>query len=255
MRLAAITLGLDWSFRQTCSQEKLDLDVARRYIAGHIEQGLALLDRAGQAGADLALMPEYFRGSELFLGDPAKQRELAEPIDGPTARLIGRVCAKHRMFAAASYYAHTDAPVNLNSPIMPRPAPGLAETGLLVGRDGAFLGHHTKLSRDADQLPAPSERLTLWPLDIGVVGMLICSDAEHPHHAINQAQRGMKILLIPGCGFMGKFYESFVLVRALETKCTVVYADEDRAMIVSGQGEVLARTNRRDELIVAEVAG
>lgn len=245
MKLAAVTLALDWSFRTTCSGDRFDMDVARRYVESHVNKGIELLDRAGELGADVALAPEYFRGSELFVTTPENRHALIEdtPPAGAnfsansTAGRLSAVAANRRMYVAAAYDA--------------RHGPHAAQTGVLFDRRGASLGFHVKHNSIVPGMGPPA--LPLWRLDVAPAAMLICADCEVPMNAVDLSRRGMKLMLLPGCGFMDKFYEQFVIVRALEHKCAVLYTDENRAMIVNAKGEVLARTDRQDEVIVADV--
>lgn len=246
MKLAAVTSALDWSFRTTCSGDRFDMNVAKRYVESHVKMGVELLDRAGELGADVALAPEYFRGSELFISTPSNRDALIEdaPMAGAkfspesTAGRLSAVAAKRRMYIAASYDA--------------RHGPHAAQTGVLFDRQGASLGIHVKHKSIVPGMGPPA--LPLWKLDVAPAGMLICADCEVPMNAVDLSRRGMKLMLLPGCGFMGKFYEQFVIVRALEHKCAVLYTDENRAMIVNANGEVLARTNQPDDVIVAELS-
>lgn len=245
MKLAAVTSALDWSFRTTCSGDRFDMSVAKRHIESHVKKGIELLDRAGELGADVALAPEYFRASELFVTTNENRHALIEdtPHAGAsfapetTAGRLAAVAAKRRMYVAAAYDA--------------RHGRQAAQTGVLFDRHGASLGFHVKHNSIGPGMSPPA--LPVWRLDVAPTAMLICADCEVPMNAVDLARRGMKLMLLPGCGFMGKFYEQFVIVRALEHKCAVLYTDERRAMIVNAKGELLARTDRADDVIVAEV--
>lgn len=245
MKLAAVTLALDWSYRTTCSGDRFDMRVARGYVDSHVAKGIELLDRAGELGADVALAPEYFRGSELFTTTNDNRHALIEdtPHAGArfpaesTAAKLSVVAVKRRMYVAAAYDA--------------RHGRHAAQTGVLFDRNGVSLGFHVKHNAITPGMAPPA--LPLWRLDVAPAGMLICADCEVPMNAVDLARRGMKLMLLPGCGFMGKFWEQFVIVRALEHKCAVLYTDENRAMIVNAKGEILARTDRADDVIVAEV--
>lgn len=239
VRFAAITSSLEWSFRQTCSHGEFRMEVARKYMAEHTDHNLKLMERAAEMGAELVLGPEYFCGSELFLTTEENRALLVEPPDGPTSQRLSQLARARGVYLAACYNVeHSGA---------------IAQTCLLLGRGGELVGTHVK----HNSIPPGSaleKHLELFELDIGRTGILICADVTgEPEHGFTMARRGMQTLLVPGVGFAGQHWRHFIIVRAIDLKCAVVYADSDRAMIVDRRGEVLAETAAADEVIVADV--
>lgn len=237
LRLGAITADLDWAYRGTCSGERFDLALARSYIQVHVDRSLRFMALAASRGARLVLGPEYFRGSELFTCTLEQTRQITDPADaGTTRQLAGlaKQCGAH--LAAAFDARHGD---------------NLGQTGVLLGPDGSLIGTHVK--QGTVRPGAIPRGLELWDTPLGRVGIAICADAEKPADMLDMAGRGMTLLLLPGCGFMGKHWREFVIVRAIDLKCVVVYSDETRAMIVSPRGEVVAETQRPNDVIVADV--
>lgn len=237
IRLGAITTDLDWAYRGTCSGDRFDLSLARSYIQVHVDRSLRFMELAATRGAQLVLGPEYFRGSELFTCPLEQTRQITDPADGATTRRLAALAKKCNVHMAAAFDAqHGD---------------NLAQTGVLVGPDGSLIGTHVK--QGTARPGAIPKGLELWDTPLGRTGIAICADAEKPADMLDMAGRGMTLLLLPGCGFMGKHWREFVIVRAIDLKCVVVYSDETRAMIVSPRGEVVAETQRPNDVIVADV--
>jgi len=239
VRLAAITSALDWSLRQTCSNERFDMEVAQRYVREHIGQNVERMAQAADKGADLVLSPEYFRGSEMFMTSRERQLELTESPDGPTFHSLSKVARSHGAYLAACYNAAHDG--------------AIAQTTVLVGREGELIGTHVK----HNSIPPDShlqKRLDLFDLDLGRAGILICADVtDDPQYPLMMAKRGLQILLVPGVGFAGKHWKHFIIVRAIDLKCAIVYADADRGLIVNSKGDILAETTKPDDIIMADV--
>ncbi len=239
IRLAAVTASLDWKYRQTCSQEHFDLAVASAYIEAHVQHMLALMRRAAEDGADLVLGPEYFRGSELFNTTDCQRQMLAEPVGGETVQRLQSLSKEHGVYLAAAFnVAHEGF---------------IAQTGVITGRQGELVGTHIK----HNSLPKDrglEKGQELYALDIGNTGILICSDlTEDPRVPLLMARSGMNLLLVPGCGFAGKLWKEFLVVRAYDTGCVLVYADEKQAAIIGRKGETLAETREPDAIIQADV--
>ncbi len=238
VKLAAITAELDWSFRTTCSHDRFDLATARAYIADRTARSLRLMEQAAEQGADLVLGPEYFAGSELFMRGKSVCRELVEPLDGPTVTALRALSARRGVHLAAS--------LNLLH------GGHVIQTAVLTGRDGSLAGVHLKhnsLPGDGPFKPGHE----IFDLAIGKTGMLICSDCgDSPLPALEMGRQGVQLLLVPGVGFAGDLWREFILVRASDQRCTVVYADNSRALIADPRGRVLAETRQGDSLILAE---
>lgn len=237
VRLGAVTADLEWAYRRSCSHDLFDPLIAESYIRVHVDRSLRFMEHAASLGAKLVLGPEYFRGSELFTVDLGKMRSLTESLEGPTTMKMRELAKRRGIYLAAAFDAqHGD---------------NLAQTGVLVGPAGELLGHHVKhgTSRPGKIAPAMED----WNTQVGRLAIAVCADAEKPRSMIDLAERGVKLLLLPGCGFAGRYWREFVIVRAMDMKCAVVYADENRAMIVSARGDVLAETQRPNDVIVADV--
>jgi len=239
VRLAAVTSTLDWSLRQTCSNERFDMKVAQRYVREHTDQNIERMAQAAGKGADLVLSPEYFRGSEMFTTSKENQLPLVEPTDGPTFRALSEVARSQGVYLSACYNAAHDG--------------AIAQTAVLVVREGELIGTHVK----HNSIPPDShlqKRLDLFDLDIGSTGVLICADVtDNPEYPLMMAKRGLQILLVPGVGFAGEHWKHFIIVRAIDLKCVVVYADATRGLIVNSKGDILAETTQPDDIIVADV--
>lgn len=242
VRVAIVTGGLAWQYRQTCSKESFDLSVARRYIQEHTAAGLSLMEKAAAQGAKIIVGQEYFRGSEMFTTTDENRRQLVESPDGPTAQRMGGIAARYGAALCCSYDVAFD--------------PRVCQTGILVGPSGKVEGVHVKHPR---QVPAPVD----WPFHTGAriydlgcakAGITVCSDCTYnPGLPLALARHGMEVLLLPGCGFMGDLWRHFVVVRARDTQSVVVYADDGRGAIVDSKGRIVAETDQPGQILMAEV--
>jgi predicted amidohydrolase len=237
--LAAVTAELDWGFRTTCSHDRFNPATARAYIADRAARSLRLMEQAAEQGADLVLGPEYFAGSELFMRGKGVCRELVEPLDGPTVTALRALSARRGVHLAASLnLLHGDHVI---------------QTAVLTGRDGSLAGVHLKHNSLPPDGPfQPSHNC--FDLDIGRTGILICADCgDSPLPALEMGRRGVQLLLVPGVGFAGELWRDFIRVRAHDQRCTVVYADNSRALIAGPKGQVLAETHEGDSIILAKI--
>lgn len=242
IRVAAITGRLDWACRRSCSGEAFDAAVAARYVRAYASANLARMEQAAAAGARIVVGPEYFRGSEMFTTTAGNHRALVEPPDGPTSRRMGEIARAHGAALCCAYDADHGG--------------RMIQTGILVDSAGRLAAAQAKHPR---RIPAPEG----WPFDtaphvyetgIARVGITVCSDCTYdPGLPLAMGRLGMEVLLLPGCGFIGAKWRSFVIVRARDTQSVVVYADDNRAAIVDASGEIRAETDAPDAIITAEV--
>ncbi len=242
IRVAAVTGSLAWAYRQTCSREAFDPGVAARYVREYTGANLARMERAAADGARIVVGPEYFRGSEMFTTTPENHHALVEPPDGATSRRMGAISRAHGAALCCSYEADHGGHV--------------VQTGILTDVEGRLAAVHAKHPR---RIPPPDG----WPFGtaarvfetgVATVGITVCSDCTYdPGLPLAMGRLGMEVLLIPGCGFIGKMWRSFVIVRARDTQSIVIYADDNRAAIVDSTGEIRAETDTADTIIAAEV--
>ena len=239
VRLAVITPTLDWSHRTKTSNENFDLKVARDYVEEHVADSLRLMDEAAAMGADLVLGPEYFRGSEMFMTTLENRRDLVETVDGPTVQRMRELSGKRSIYlAAAMDMRHSD---------------GLAQTGVLTGPRGELAGVQVKNTSVPQDSPL-CKGYELFDVGVGRTGIFTCSDlTTYPEDPIALAKAGMQIVLVPGCGFAGAHWRSFLVVRAIDLSCVMVYSDGARGAIVSNKGGVLAECHAPGGIAFADV--
>lgn len=241
--VAAISGSLDWSLRGSCSHERFDPARAQAYVREYSALQIDRVARAVSQGARLVVGPEYFCGAEMCLRDEESLRLLAERTDGETTRRLCELAQRHG--ALIGWSCNVD-----HGPS------GVHQTGLLATPDGRLAAVQPKHPRC---IPAPDG----WPFDTSprvyrteglTVGITICSDCTYdPLLPLRMAGMGMDVLVLPGCGFVGSLWRHFVIVRARDTQCPVVYADDGHAAILDSAGKVLAESASPGDVVMAEV--
>ncbi|WP_069173233.1 carbon-nitrogen hydrolase family protein [Streptomyces griseus] len=223
---------------------------------GSVARNTAVLDeaagRAAEAGARLLVCPELFL-TGYAIGDALP--ELAEPCDGPGARAVADICARHGLAVLYGY---------------PERADGLLfNSAQLIGPDGTALAHYRKthLFGDFEQKWfTPGEQPVVQAELDGVrIGLLICYDVEFPENVRAHALAGTDLLVVPTAlmhpfGFVA---ESVVPVRAFESQMYVAYVNRTGpegefdftglSCLAGPDGTVRARAGREEELVVGAV--
>jgi predicted amidohydrolase len=221
------------------------------------EAGLAAVAaaarRAAEAGARLLVTPEMSLTGYAIGAD--RVAELAEPVPGPLTARVAAIAAEHGLAVAVGLPVRTPA--------------GVANTVVVVDRDGGLLAHYAKTHLYGDV-----DRDAFVPGDVGVVqfrlddltvGLLVCYDVEFPEAVRAHAVAGTELLVVP-TGLMDPYgHVGTVLVpaRAYESQLFVAYANRTGAegefvycgasCVIAPDGTELARAGRGEELLLADV--
>ena len=223
---------------------------------GQVAENLKVLDeaaeRAAEAGAHLLVCPELFLTGYAIGADVPV---LAEPADGPGARAVSAIAARHGIAVA---YGCPE-----------RSGDQVFNTARLVGPDGVTLANYRKT-----HLYGCFEREWFTPGDLPVVqaelggvriGLLVCYDVEFPENVRAHALAGTDLLLVPTAQappfpFVA---ESLVPVRAFENQMYVAYVNRTGregdldfvglSSLTGPDGIPRARAGHGEELVVGEV--
>ena len=201
-----------------------------------------LVDRAAGGGADLLVLPE---GSlALFVDEPARIRDAAQPLDGPfVTGLVGRTRGSSTTVVAGVHVPAED---------------GRVHNTLVAARDGGIVATYRKLhlydafgSRESDNVvPATGGPVVIdcagWK-----VGLMTCYDVRFPEMARLLADQGAQVLALPAAWVRGPakewHWEVMVTARALENTCYVAASGEcgrrniGASMVVDPLGTARAR--------------
>ena len=160
-------------------------------IADNHARSLEGIAAAAGQGAELVLLPEL-HASEYFCKyqDP-DLFELAEPLDGPTRRVLSQAAREHGVVVVGGIFESR--------------APGLAHnTALVLERDGQLAGIYRKMHIPDD--PGYNEKFYFTPGDtgfrpvdtsLGRLGVLVCWDQWYPEAARLMVLAGAELLLYP----------------------------------------------------------
>lgn len=153
--------------------------------------GIEGIHQAANAGAKLVILPELHASEYFCKYQDTELFELAEPLDGPTRRLLAE--------------AARDAGVVVVGSIFERRAPGLAHnTALVIEPDGELAGIYRKMHIPDD--PGYNEKFYFTPGDqgfqpidtvLGRLGVLVCWDQWYPEAARLMALAGADLLIYP----------------------------------------------------------
>ncbi|MFJ8885970.1 carbon-nitrogen hydrolase family protein [Streptomyces sp. NPDC102402] len=223
---------------------------------GSVDANLAALDeaagRAAAAGARLLVCPElYLTGYAIGGAVP----ELAESADGPSARAVADICARHGL---AVHYGYPE-----------RAGEAVFNAAQLIGPDGTALANYRKTHLfggfEEEWFTPGDTPVVQAELDGVRVGLLICYDVEFPENVRAHALAGTDLLLVP-TALMHPFpfvAEAVVPVRAYESQLYIAYVNRTGpeggfdftglSCLAGPDGTVRARAGRGEELLVGEV--
>lgn len=145
----------------------------------------AAVDRSVQLGARLIVLPEQCVSGFAF-ADAAEARAAAEPVDGPTVRLLRRLSAEHRVVIIGGY-------------------PELGEDGRLYNsaalvQDGELLHNYRKVhlwGEEVQWFTPGSEPPVAVDTRAGRIAVMICYDLEIPEWTRIAALAGADVIVAP----------------------------------------------------------
>jgi len=222
-----------------------------------------LLERAADAGADLAVLPEYtdYLGRAAGLPEP-------EPVDGEYGRFFAKAARELSMWVHAGSFHEAG----------PDPA-HTYNTSIVFDRSGAPAAVYRKIHLYDVEIPgrvsyhesatvAPGDAPTTVPVDGVPVGLSICYDLRFPELYRSLAVHGGARVLVVPAAFMlhtGRdHWEVLLRARAIENQCYVLAAaqigDHDpgrtcygRSMVIDPWGLVLAQAPDTVGVTVADL--
>ncbi|MBI2297546.1 MAG: carbon-nitrogen hydrolase family protein [Armatimonadetes bacterium] len=166
--------------------------IACTWGGGDLAHWSRWLDLAGQRGCDLALLPEMLNGKGV---------KDAEPLDGPTGKLLAAKARQWRMYVCGTFYQQRGDLVYNTAP--------------LFGRNGQLVGTYSKnqlFDPEEDQGATPGSGFPVFHTDFGEVGIMICYDMWFPEPARLLAYRGAELVLAPNAGY----YTALMPARAAD---------------------------------------
>jgi len=228
---------------------RLTPDEALAAVERNLTELARLVDRAGTNQCDVLVLPEDTPGLLNWVGanEEAAKVLLPRAVNRMIERL-GAAAAKHRMYlVVCSDFTESDG--------------GIYNTAFLLGRDGKEIGRYHKVCPTWGEAGARrrGDKFPVFPTsDLGTAGMLICYDLVMPETARILALQGADIIFFPTMGGAaigpGDIGEQALRVRAVENFIWLVVAQRGSgAMIISPQGNIVARAEGRDGLAIADI--
>jgi predicted amidohydrolase len=229
----------------------------------NIDRALDMLDRAADAGVDLAVLPECVD----FLGPAERAVQVSEPIPGAISRAFAERARRHGMWVLGGSMREQSED------------PGHAyNTSVLYNRSGAIAAKYRKIHMYDVDMPghvSVQESATVTPgnefvtadIEGHTAGLTTCYDLRFPELYRALAVRGAEILFVPAAFTMytGKdHWEILLRARAIENQCFVIAADQSgrhepnmtcygRSMIIDPWGTVLATAPDGVNMAIADL--
>ncbi len=228
----------------------------------NLKQARQLLERAAEAGADLAVLPEYVD----YLG-PTASEPAPEPIDGAFAQYFAAAARELRIGVLAGSFRETG----------PDPEHSY-NTSPLFDRDGRLVAAYRKIHLYDVEIPgrvsfqesqriAPGDQVVTADFEGVRLGLSICYDLRFPELYRRLTAAGAQVLLVPAAFMLhtGRdHWEVLLRARAIENQCYVVAVGQigdhkpgrtcyGRSMVIDPWGTVLAQAPDVIGVTVAEI--
>ncbi|MBI5243159.1 MAG: acyltransferase [Elusimicrobia bacterium] len=162
-----------------------------------LKKHLGLIDQAGKKGVQILGLQEIFTTPYFCPSQDGKWYAAAEPVPGPTTKLLSRYAKKYRMVIVAPLYERAMAGVYYN-------------TAAVIDADGKVLGKFRKIH--IPQVAGFWEKFFFKPGNLGYpvfetryakVAVYICYDRHFPEGARLFGLRGAEIVFNPSATVAG----------------------------------------------------
>jgi predicted amidohydrolase len=223
-----------------------------------------LVRRAGDAGADLVVLPEA--AMHPFGGPADPLADVAEPVDGPFATAVAEAAAGADLVAVAGIFETVPGEDRVWNTVVAAGPHGPLGAYRKLHLFDALGWRESDRIRPADLDPA-EEKAALLTLAVGelTVGVLTCYDLRFPELSRALVDAGATMLALPSAWVAGPLKEAhwltLVTARAIENTCYVAAADQGppvyagQSVVVDPMGVPVARLGESDGAIaVAEVS-
>ncbi|GAB3685855.1 carbon-nitrogen hydrolase [Salinisphaera aquimarina] len=159
--------------------------------AVNLETALDHIQRAGEAGAQLVLLPELHNTPYFCQREDPALFDLAEPIPGPSTERLADAARAAGVVVVASLFERRAAGLYHN-------------TAVVLDTDGSIAGRYRKMHIPDD--PEYYEKYYFTPGDLGFtpidtsigrLGVLVCWDQWYPEAARLMALAGAELLVYP----------------------------------------------------------
>jgi len=170
---------------------------------------------------DLLVLPELISGPYFALEENPVWLETAEPIPGPTSRLLAELAIEGQCHVTGSFFHRAEDGRHLNTALLARP-------------DGSFdtpyskthipnICHGTTRGLEAYYFKA-GDRFVTWEVAGVRVGILICYDRSFPEawRELRLAGADLIVVLASSSGFRSSMFIQELQVRAVENGVWVV---------------------------------
>jgi predicted amidohydrolase len=193
------------------------------------------VEKAAEKKADIVCLPEGI----TIIGTGRSYVDAAEPVPGPSSKVLGAAAKKHGMYVVAG--------------ILEREGEAVYNTAILLAPDGDVAGKYRKVcipNEESDGGVTPGEALPVFDTRFGRIGIMICWDVHFPEPARALARKGAEVILMPIWG--GNL--TLAQARAIENQVYLVSSSYDMKTAVFDQaGAIIAEATEKDPVAVVEV--
>jgi len=189
VRCGLIQARCDWSVpKHTPAQIKKKM----------LDKHVGLIEKAGRKDVRILCLQEIFCGPYFCAEQDIKWYDTAEPVPGPTTKLMQRLAKKYRMVLVAPIYETPETGVYYN-------------TAVVIDADGSILGKYRK-NHIPHCAPGFWEKFYFKPGNLGYpvfrtryarVGAYICYDRHFPDGARILGLRGAEVVFNPSATVAG----------------------------------------------------
>lgn len=228
----------------------------------NLEKMGEMIRKAADNNAKLICFPEMVN----IFTSPKEFANIAETIDGPTVKFLVEQAGQYNINICGGTFMEKI-----------KDSAKVYNTCVFVGRDKLIKAIYKKRHlfdislangkefRESDDVMA-GEGNTVVDTELGTIGIAICYDLRFPEQFRKMTEEGMQLLLLPA-SFVdetGKaHWETLIRARAIENGCYVLASDQcgdkynhvthGNSMIVSPWGEILARADKEESLLFADI--
>jgi omega-amidase len=233
----------------TIGLAQMDVPIGRPEV--NLARAREFAAQAGQAGADILLLPELW----LHGYDLERAEKWASPLGEGGFAHMSALAREFGLYLAGS--------------TLERHAGGVSNTAALYAPDGALLGSYRKVHlfhlMQEHRYLTPGDHATLCSTPWGPVGLTICYDIRFPEFLREMALAGVVLFLVPAQWPVRRVEAWFILVRARAVEnelfvaaCNRVGDDGQiafpgRSCVVDPWGNALVEGDDQERLLLAQV--